>query len=55
MPGCLQAIVWIIVEVIIGRFIDEIIKRLTGRRIRLGFLSFILAFFGIRIGQQFKK
>jgi hypothetical protein len=50
MPGCLQAIIYIIVEVIIGRVIDEIIKRLTGRRIRgLGFLTMLLALFGIRL------
>ncbi len=52
MPGCLQMIIYIIVEVIIGRVIDEIIKRLTGRRIRLGFFAALLAMFGIRLRQN---
>jgi len=49
MPGCLQMILYIVVEVIIGRVIDEVIKRLTGRRIRAGFLVTLLAMFGIRL------
>jgi uncharacterized membrane-anchored protein YhcB (DUF1043 family) len=34
MQGCLTMILYVIVEVVVGRVIDEIIKRLTGRRIR---------------------
>jgi hypothetical protein len=55
MAGCLQMIIYIIVEVIIGKLLDELIKRLTGRRIRLGWLAALLALFGIRLRKSYSN
>jgi hypothetical protein len=52
MGGCLQTLLWVVVELVVGRVIDELVKRLTGRKVRLGWLGLLLAFFGIKSSRR---
>lgn len=47
MGGCLQNIVFVILEIVVGRLLDELLRRLTGRRVRLGWLALFFPFIGL--------
>ncbi len=56
MQGCLAALFRVIVETIVVRIAQEIIRRLTGgTKLAFGWLFILLALLGIRVGQQIRR